>query len=97
MRLGDLDALHDHVMEEMRRNPHNGYIERTMHRHEHESFLRDIRRAPTVDAVPVVHGRWVFDTVNGRECMKCSECLKTQTPTGVFTYCPNCGARMDGE
>lgn len=54
MRLGDLDALHDHVMEEMLRNPHCGRIEKIMHRHEHESFLRDIRLAPTIDAVPVV-------------------------------------------
>lgn len=51
---------------------------------------------PTVDAVEVVHGRWIFGTANHREYMKCSECLKSQTPTGVFTYCPNCGAKMDG-
>ena len=51
---------------------------------------------PTVDAVEVVHGRWVFGTANHREYMKCSVCLKSQTPTGVFTYCPNCGAKMDG-
>ena len=58
---------------------------------------RLVRTFAPADVAPVVHGRWVFDTVNGRECMKCSECLKSQTPTGVFTYCPNCGARMDGE
>lgn len=45
----------------------------------------------------VVHGRWVFGTANHREYMKCSVCLKSQTPTGVFTYCPNCGAKMDGD
>lgn len=44
----------------------------------------------------VKHGRWVFGTANHHEWMKCSECLKSQTPTGAFTYCPNCGARMDG-
>ena len=97
MRLIDANALHDHVMEEMRRNPHCGHIERMMHRHEHESFLRDIRLAPTVDAIPVVHGRWIFGTTMNREWMKCSKCLVSQTPTGVFSYCPNCGARMDGD
>ena len=51
----------------------------------------------TVDAVEVVHGQWVFGTANHREYMKCSVCLKSQTPTGVFTYCPNCGAKMDGD
>ena len=54
-----------------------------------------IDKCPTVDAVEVVHGRWVFGTANHREYMKCSVCLKSQTPTGVFTYCPNCGAKMD--
>lgn len=52
--------------------------------------------AEPVDAVEVVHGRWIFGTCNHREYMKCSVCLKSQTPTGVFTYCPNCGAKMDG-
>ncbi len=56
-----------------------------------------IEHKPTVDAVEVAHGRWIFGTANHREYMKCSECLKSQTPTGVFTYCPNCGAKMDGE
>ena len=51
----------------------------------------------TVFAEPVVHGRWVFGTSNHREWMKCSECLVSQTPTGVFSYCPNCGAKMDGD
>ena len=45
----------------------------------------------------IVHGRWGFGTANHREYMKCSVCLKSQTPTGVFTYCPSCGAKMDGD
>ena len=49
------------------------------------------------DAVEVVHGRWIWGTSNNHEWMKCSECLVSQTPTGVFTYCPNCGAKMDGD
>ena len=99
MRLGDLDALHDHVMEEMRRNPHCGHVERMMHRHEHESFLRDIRLAPTVDAIPVVHGRWVMKETMIRSPFAknayCSECLEE---TGYTTnYCPNCGAKMEAD
>lgn len=58
--------------------------------------VRDVEDAPAVAARPVKRGRWVFGTANHREYMKCSECLKSQTPTGVFTHCPNCGARMDG-
>lgn len=50
-----------------------------------------------VDAVEVVHGRWIFGHTIGHAWMKCSECLKSQMPNGCFTYCPNCGAKMDGE
>ena len=59
--------------------------------------LSDIENAPTVDAVPIRHGEWIFGETMHHEWMKCSECLKSQTPTGCFTYCPNCGAKMDGE
>ena len=55
-----------------------------------------LKNTPAVVAQPVKRGRWVFGTANHREYMKCSECLKSQTPTGVFTYCPNCGADMRG-
>ena len=61
-----------------------------------KEFLDKTKDAPTVDAVEVVHGRWVLGNANHREYMKCSVCIKSQTPTGVFTYCPNCGAKMDG-
>ena len=102
MRLGDLDALHDHVMEEMRRNPHCGRIEKIMHRHEHESFLRDIRLAPTIDAVLVAHGRWINKTNRNRAVVEqrvdCSACghIFWHTSAMSYNYCPNCGARMDG-
>ena len=56
------------------------------------------------DVFPVVHGRWV-PSITGHDV--CSECRKIYT-SGWFTahgikaresfnYCPNCGARMDGE
>ena len=51
----------------------------------------EIRFAPTVDAVPVVHGHRVDD---GGFYARCSQC------DGVLplcaNYCPNCGAKMDG-
>lgn len=50
---------------------------------------------PTVDAVPVVHGRWgLVDEAEPRRygCSKCS-CLSWY---GTYKYCPNCGAKMDG-
>ena len=44
------------------------------------------------------HGKWIFGATMGHSWMKCSECCKSQSgQTACFTYCPNCGARMDGE
>lgn len=60
-------------------------------------IVDEIENVPTVDAVEVVHGRWVFGTANHREYMKCSECLHSYTPDGTWCYCPNCGAKMGGD
>ena len=65
-------------------------------------LIRLLEKAPTVDAVPVVHGRWQYNTDFYVWC--CSECGENpHKGTGVVTtaeklpaYCPNCGAKMDG-
>lgn len=45
---------------------------------------------PTVDAVPVVHGRWEITPVY----IKCSECGEAFMLIPQ-NYCPHCGAKMD--
>jgi hypothetical protein len=61
------------------------------------------RNAPTVDAVEVVHGRWIrMDAHKGIEQFKFSVCRsECYVPTcmnePMYDYCPNCGAKMDGE
>ena len=61
----------------------------------------DLRNAPTVDAVEVVHGRWEEATEQDEELgeidsFKCSVCGKLSW--FETNYCPNCGARMmDGD
>ena len=56
-------------------------------------------KIPAVDAVEVVHGRWVPIKVPNQwdkgKCSACS-CVFTSSVWGT-AYCPNCGARMDGE
>ena len=55
--------------------------------------LEDIvERVPTVDAVPVRHGKWMVTPVY----IKCSECGESFMLIPQ-NYCPNCGARMDEE
>ena len=57
-------------------------------------LVEDIDNAPTVDAVEVTHGRWIR---RGNE-MKCSKCeFIYYSNHDDFNYCPNCGAKMDGD
>lgn len=48
---------------------------------------------PTIDAVEVRHGRW--GEVN--ECSECGCQPWYERDIHFLHYCPNCGARMDGE
>ena len=48
---------------------------------------------PSADVVEVRHGRWL-ESDNG-PMQKCSVC--GATGWDEFYYCPNCGARMDGD
>lgn len=65
--------------------------------------------APTIDAVPVVHGRWIRDHGDYGKliCSRC-ECRaeyrakETELGFNIFNvspsnFCPNCGATMDLE
>lgn len=58
---------------------------------------------PTVDAVPVVHGRWIDEGQYGdnfpHHAWRCSECGEhvIEIDTSWYKYCPNCGVDMRGE
>lgn len=59
-------------------------------------FKEIVDRQPKIEAVPVRHGYWIFGSTSTSSWMKCSECLKSQSgQTATFSYCPNCGAKMD--
>ena len=53
--------------------------------------------APTVDAVVVVHGRWKHQYEKGMSYKVCSICGNRNGLDLKFNYCPNCGAKMDGD
>lgn len=63
-----------------------------------EKFKGTLGRIPAADVAPVVHGRWT--QVDDTKC-RCSNCdiiaLIGLYPHGDKNYCPNCGAKMDGE
>jgi len=55
-----------------------------------------IDQQQTVDAVPVVHGEWVWEdsVCSPRTCSVCKQ--KFYIGRG-WNFCPNCGATMDGK
>lgn len=69
-----------------------------------DAFADALQDTPTVDAAPVVHGRWEdsIDEWFGTDVYTCSKCRESYvlvegTPKqNLWHYCPNCGAKMDG-
>ena len=60
---------------------------------------KQIADAPTIDAVEVRHGYWIPAMHIGDCCYRCSECqfLRDAYLLDIGNYCPNCGARMEGD
>lgn len=61
-----------------------------------------IRNAPTIDAEPVRHGRWIQSKIVPayHYCSLCKETHKMKMSCNVYVllkYCPNCGVKMGGE
>lgn len=67
--------------------------------------LREVSDAPAADVAPVVHARWIHsryeDCSEQFELVKCSQCNHEAYAMAFYVrggnYCPNCGAKMDGE
>ena len=62
-------------------------------------ILAFIKAQPTID--PVKHGRWIHGSSSENIRVTCSECgYKVNYFWDSWQdakYCPNCGARMDGD
>lgn len=55
---------------------------------------------PTIDIEPVKHAHWIIIAPHGDKeepDFACSSCYCISPVRGYTRYCPNCGARMDGE
>lgn len=56
----------------------------------------EIERVPA--AKPVQRGKWQEEAYLFGWTYRCSECGENYgMPHGKFSYCPGCGARMDGD
>lgn len=60
---------------------------------------RALCEIPAADVAPVVHGRWIkTDHGNDTLLASCSQCnYPVDWWRGKTKYCPNCGAKMDGD
>lgn len=65
-----------------------------------EALMR-IKKAPTLDVAPVVHGHFGFVGASAIpvfvDFATCSECKKRIVVREYKNFCPNCGAKMDGD
>lgn len=65
-----------------------------------EMVCQYVNKQPTIEAAPVMHGKWIEpEGVEIAITCICSECKK-EFPMWAkkdYDYCPNCGARMDGD
>lgn len=91
MRLIDADAAYARAQVDSRR----GILEDW----EFDVISNLLDSAPTVDAAPVVHGRWEFlgpnRLIKGCLCGTCSACKVRSKYIETPALCPNCGAKMD--
>lgn len=85
MRLIDGDALID----EANSDGAYGYVD-----------AKQISDAPTINAVPVRYGR-IIETIEDGHMKRVFSCCETDftkmTCWMTPNYCPNCGAKMDGD
>lgn len=64
---------------------------------------QNIMDIPAADVALVRHGRWIGAPLCGNDNCKCSECGSWHNIHAnlrgkiMQKYCPNCGARMDGD
>lgn len=87
------DFLHEYEFEDARRIYTNG-----------SRLIPSFRVKQMMEHyAPVVHGRWidrgdyVTTSYGSLPVNMCSECHMDVTLEDFDSYCPNCGARMDGD
>lgn len=85
MRLIDVDAANVDSIQ--------CYYGSNCHVEDVEEWLKD---QPTIDAVPVVHGRWEKLGEADYKCSVCGFRFTSGDPIELFTHC-RCGAKMDLE
>ena len=92
MDLIDRQAAIDALVEELAYKP-EGYWDSGLNQYDVEVVLN---QQPSIDVAQVLHGRWEHDGSIWRNRWFCTECGYKHFGERS-AWCPNCGARMDGE
>lgn len=97
MRLIDADAL---TIDLLKKAMDDAFL--TGNAEMHRLLIQVIAHYPTVDAVPVRHGKWIRlgqKHDGGYLWIRCSVCGNEDidSPVCMTKYCPHCGARMDAD
>lgn len=101
MRLIDADAFIDFIDAGHYRSPIRPCFSE-------QDVVDMIKSRPTVEAIPIVHARWVgesdgyADGLPVYDVWRCDECGYTiddgtDDPDLLPAFCPNCGSNMDGD
>ena len=65
---------------------------------DYAGLVDSIESVPSADVVEVKHGKWKDTNLkNGDLGWRCSICGYGVFQWNATPYCPNCGAKMDGE
>lgn len=60
-------------------------------------YADKMKAIPSADVAPVLHGKWGFkvgmNIYRERDCLVCKKHIKSN----FWNFCPNCGAKMDGD
>ena len=104
MRMIDADAFYEHIESYARMfTDELGFVVRL------QAVLDGVAYAPTIEAEPVKHGRWIegFPTET-TDYFNCSVCnagifvnnlwrVSYEDVSEIHRFCRNCGAKMDGD
>lgn len=90
----------ENLLEQLEKIP--AYFDSGDTRYGIEIAIDQTKKQPTADVVEVKHGKWEkFDQECEVEyvCSKCNFCIIEADPKQdcAFTYCPNCGAKLDAK
>ena len=59
--------------------------------------LKAVENIPAADVAPVVHGEWRWAEDGHCKCTVCGQYATVKRVVIKTNFCPNCGAKMDGE